>query len=82
MRPATAATNQQEHSAMNIERAILAFAGSVVLMGLLLSQLFSLWWLLLSAFAGLNMIQAAFTGFCPAAIIFKKFGLKSGSAFP
>ncbi|MGB8362915.1 MAG: DUF2892 domain-containing protein [Rhizomicrobium sp.] len=66
---------------MNIDRAVLAFAGVVVLAGLLLAQIYSPWWLLLSAFAGLNMFQAAFTGFCPAAIVFRKLGLKAGNAF-
>ena len=66
---------------MNLDRAVLAFAGLVVLIGLGLSWLFSPWWLLLSAFAGLNMIQAAFTGFCPAAIIFRRFGVRPGEAF-
>ncbi len=66
---------------MNIDRAVLAFAGLVVLAGLILAQTVSPWWLLLSAFAGLNMFQAAFTGFCPAAMIFRKFGLKPGNAF-
>jgi len=66
---------------MNIDRAVLAFAGFVVLTGLGLAYLYSLWWLLLSAFAGLNMLQAAFTGFCPAAIVFRKLGLKAGNAF-
>lgn len=66
---------------MNIDRAVLAFAGFVVLLGIVLSQMFSPWWLLLSAFAGLNMMQAAFTKFCPAAMIFRRLGLKSGSAF-
>jgi hypothetical protein len=66
---------------MNIDKAVLAFAGLVVLAGLALAQTYSPWWLLLSAFAGLNMFQAAFTGFCPAAIVFRKLGLKSGSAF-
>ena len=66
---------------MNIDRAVLAFAGFVVLTGLGLAYLYSPWWLLLSAFAGLNMLQAAFTGFCPAAIVFRKLGFKSGSAF-
>jgi hypothetical protein len=66
---------------MNIDKAVLAFAGLVVLIGLGLSWLQSSWWLLLSAFAGLNMIQAAFTGFCPAAIIFRRLGLRSGQAF-
>lgn len=66
---------------MNLDRAVLAFAGLVVLVGLCLAQLYSPWWLLLSAFAGLNMIQAAFTGFCPAVIVFRRFGIKSGQAF-
>jgi hypothetical protein len=66
---------------MNIDRAVLAFAGFVVLTGLGLAYLYSPWWLLLSAFAGLNMLQAAFTGFCPAAIVFRNLGFKPGSAF-
>jgi hypothetical protein len=66
---------------MNIDRAVFAFAGFVVLAGLVLSQIYSPWWLLLSAFAGLNMFQAAFTGFCPAAIVFKKLGVRPGNAF-
>ncbi|HET9161712.1 MAG TPA: DUF2892 domain-containing protein [Caulobacteraceae bacterium] len=66
---------------MTIDRAVFVFAGFVILAGLLLAQLFSPWWLLLSAFAGVNMIQSAFTGFCPAAMVFRKLGLKSGAAF-
>lgn len=66
---------------MSLDRAIFVFAGIVVLTGIVLSQLHSSWWLLLSAFAGVNMIQAAFTGFCPAAIVFKKLGVKPGKAF-
>jgi hypothetical protein len=66
---------------MNIDRAVLAFAGLVVLAGLLLGWLASPWWLLLSAFAGLNMFQAAFTGFCPAAMVFRRLGLRPGEAF-
>jgi hypothetical protein len=66
---------------MNIDRAVLAFAGVVVLSGLALAVLYGPWWLLLSAFAGLNMFQAAFTGFCPAAMVFRKLGLKPGNAF-
>ena len=66
---------------MNIDRAVLAFAGLIVLAGLVLAQIYSPWWLLLPAFAGANMFQAAFTGFCPAAIIFKTLGIKPGNAF-
>lgn len=66
---------------MNIDRAVFVFAGVIVLLGITLSLLLSPWWLALSVFAGLNMIQAAFTGFCPAALFFKAIGLKSGNAF-
>jgi hypothetical protein len=66
---------------LNIDRAVLAFAGVVVLASLALAWYGSPYWLALTAFAGLNMLQAAFTGFCPAALVFKKLGLKEGSAF-
>lgn len=66
---------------MNVDRAVLAFAGFVVLLGVSLSLILNPWWIALSIFAGLNMFQAAFTGFCPAAKLFKAFGLKPGSAF-
>lgn len=66
---------------MNLDRAVLGFAGCVVLISLALSQLLSPYWLLLTAFAGLNMLQASITGFCPAALVFRKFGVKSGCAF-
>lgn len=66
---------------MNLDRAVLAFAGFVVLASLALGYFVHPAWLLLTAFAGLNMLQAAFTGFCPAAMIFKALGVKSGNAF-
>nr|WP_294510490.1 DUF2892 domain-containing protein [uncultured Rhodopila sp.] len=66
---------------MTIDNAVLSFAGAVVLSGLALSWLVSPWWLLLTAFAGLNMLQAGFTGFCPAAMILRRLGLKPGCAF-
>ena len=66
---------------MNVDRAVLAFAGTVILVSLFLAWLVSPYWLLLAAFAGFNMVQAAFTGFCPAASVFRKLGLKAGSAF-
>ncbi|MEH6409189.1 MAG: DUF2892 domain-containing protein [Hyphomonas sp.] len=66
---------------MNIDRAVFAFAGIVVLIGLGLGYFVSPWWFLLPAFAGLNMLQAAFTGFCPAAMVFKALGLNPGNAF-
>ena len=66
---------------MTIDRAVMAFAGLVVLASLGLAQLHSPMWLLLTAFVGLNLIQASFTGFCPAAMIFKRLGIKAGTAF-
>jgi hypothetical protein len=67
---------------MTIDRAVLAFAGTVVLVSVLLTLLVSPWWLLLAAFAGVNMVQASVTGFCPAAMLFKALGAKPGCAFP
>jgi len=52
-----------------------------VLAGIALAQFVNPWWILLSVFAGLNMIQAAFSGFCPAAMAFRKLGAKPGAAF-
>lgn len=66
---------------MNVDRAVLILAGSMVLLSLALAWLFNPYWLLLTAFVGLNLLQASFTGFCPAAIIFRKLGLKTGAAF-
>ena len=67
---------------MSVERLVLAFAGCFVLVSLILSQLFSPYWLLFTAFVGANMVQAAFTGFCPLAKILRAFGVKpSGDTF-
>ena len=66
---------------VNIDRAVFALAGTMVLASLLLGWLVNPYWLLLAAFVGANMLQAAFTGFCPAAMIFNKLGLKPGAAF-
>jgi preprotein translocase subunit Sec63 len=66
---------------MNVDKAVLMFAGFVVLLGLVLGYAVSPYWYLLTAFAGLNMMQASITGFCPAAIVFKKLGLRGGCAF-
>ena len=66
---------------MSIDRAVMAFAGLMILASLALSQLHSPYWLLLTAFAGLNLLQASLTGFCPAAIVFKRLGFHVGTAF-
>jgi len=64
---------------MTLDRAVMAFAGCVFLASLALAYLFSPYWLLLTAFAGLNLIQASFTGFCPAAIVFRRLGVGPGT---
>ena len=66
---------------MSLDRAILAFAGFMVLLSLGLGLYVSEYWFLLTAFVGLNLIQSAFTGFCPAAMILKKLGVRPGTAF-
>ena len=66
---------------MQIDNAVFALAGTMILASLALGHFVSPWFLLFTAFVGLNLLQAAFTGFCPAAMIFKKLGLKSGCAF-
>jgi hypothetical protein len=66
---------------MSIERFVLAFAGFVILFSLVMSQMFSVNWLWLTAFVGVNLFQSAFTGFCPLAKILQAFGKKHGPAF-
>lgn len=66
---------------MSIDRVVMAFAGTMVLISVTLAHLVSPWWMLLAAFVGLNLLQAAFTGFCPLAMILKRLGVRPGAAF-
>lgn len=66
---------------MSLDRAILVFAGIMILISLLLTHFVHPGFVWFTAFIGANMIQSAFTGFCPAAIILRKLGLRSGNAF-
>ena len=66
---------------MNIDRIILAFAGSMILISLLLGYFVAPAWLVLAAFVGLNLLQSAFTGFCPLAMLLRRLGLPAGCAF-
>ena len=59
---------------MEIERLVLAFAGVFVMISLVLSQIHSPYWLLFTAFVGINLFQSAFTGLCPLAMILKALG--------
>ncbi|TCP61084.1 DUF2892 family protein [Rhodovulum bhavnagarense] len=66
---------------MTLDRAVLLFAGFMILLTLALGTWVSGWWYLFTAFIGVNMMQSAVTGFCPAAIVFKKLGIKPGTAY-
>jgi hypothetical protein len=66
---------------MSIDRAVMAFAGTVVLVSLLLGLYVSPTWFWLTAFVGANLLQASFTGFCPLAFFLRKLGLQPGAAF-
>ena len=66
---------------MTIDRFVMAFAGAMVLLSLTLSQVHSVYWLWFTAFVGVNVLQSAFTGFCPLATILKKIGMKPGQTF-
>jgi hypothetical protein len=62
---------------MTVERAVMAFAGFMVLLSVALTWWVHPYWLWLTVFVGANLFQSAFTGFCPAAIVMKKLGLKT-----
>jgi hypothetical protein len=66
---------------MNIDRFVLAFAGTVVLLSVALAHFVSAWWLLLTVFVGANLLQSAFTGFCPLAMVLRRLGFRPGHAF-
>lgn len=63
---------------MNIDRAVMAFAGVMILVSVALAYFVSQLWLLLTLFVGLNLLQSSFTGFCPAAMIMRKLGVGKG----
>lgn len=66
---------------MSIERIVLAVAGVMILLSTLLAVYHNINWLWFTGFVGLNLLQSAFTGFCPLAIILKKLGRQPGAAF-
>ncbi|MGR9052818.1 MAG: YgaP family membrane protein [Gammaproteobacteria bacterium] len=66
---------------MTIDRYVMAFAGTFILLSLALAHFHSPYWLWFTAFVGGNLFQSAFTGFCPMAILLRKLGVKSGTAF-
>ena len=66
---------------MSLDKMVLAFAGAMTLLSVLLTWFVSPYFLWFTVFIGVNQIQSAFTGFCPAALIFRKLGVKPGTAF-
>jgi hypothetical protein len=65
---------------MTVERAVRLMAGVMVLLSLSLAHFFSLNWLWLTAFVGLNLLQSAFTNWCPAMTFFRAMGLKDAGS--
>ena len=66
---------------MSLDRTIMAFAGFMVLLSVVLTVWVSPLFVWFTVFVGANMLQSAFTGFCPAAMLFKRLGVRSGTAF-
>jgi len=61
-----------------MERKLRGIAGAFILASLLLAHYVNLNWLWFTAFVGINLLQSAFTNWCPMMWILKKFGIKSG----
>lgn len=66
---------------MTLDRSVMLFAGVMVLLSVVLTAFVSPLFVWFTVFIGLNLIQSSFTGFCPAASVFRKLGIKSGCAF-
>ncbi|MBU0582485.1 MAG: DUF2892 domain-containing protein [Alphaproteobacteria bacterium] len=66
---------------MTLDRSVLAFAGVMILLSVALTAWVSPLFVWFTVFIGANLLQSAFTGFCPAASVFKMFGVKPGCAF-
>ena len=66
---------------MSLDRAVMLFAGIMVLLSVLLTVYVSPLFVWFTVFIGLNLIQSSFTGFCPAAMVFRALGAKKGCAF-
>ncbi len=64
---------------MTVERGLRLMAGVMVLLSLALAHYLSPYWLLLTAFVGLNLLQSAFTNWCPAMAILRAIGLRDAS---
>lgn len=61
---------------MRVDEAVRLLAGIMILLSIALTMWVSQWWLLLTAFVALNLMQSAFSKWCPAISVFRKLGLK------
>lgn len=66
---------------MTLDRAVMMFAGLMVLVSVALTHWVHPAWFWLTVFVGLNLMQASITGFCPAAMVFRRLGVRPGTAF-
>ncbi len=66
---------------MSLDRAVLMFAGFMVLVSVALTHWIHPAWVWLTVFVGLNLLQASVTRFCPAAMLFRRLGVRPGTAF-
>ncbi len=67
---------------MTVERGLRLMAGVMVLLSIALAYYFSLYWMWLTVFVGLNLLQSAFTNWCPGMTILRGMGLKDASGTP
>lgn len=65
---------------MTMERAVRAWAGTIILVSLALATVVSPSWIYLTTFVGVMLLQSAFTGFCPAEMILGKVGVGKGGS--
>ena len=77
----SSAMPQPKETKMNLDRTVTLFAGCMVLLSVALTQFVSPYFMWFTVFIGANLIQSSMTGFCPAASIFRKMGIKTGCAF-
>ncbi|MBA4000072.1 DUF2892 domain-containing protein [Brevundimonas sp.] len=66
---------------MTLDHAVMMLAGSLVLIGAALTWWVHPAWMWLPVLVGLNLFQASITGFCPAALLLKRLGVRPGAAF-
>ncbi len=65
---------------MDLNRWLRLIAGTFVLLSLALAQLVSPWWLLFTAFVGLNLVQSALTNWCPMMTLLRRLGVREAEA--